>query len=596
MRMTEKISSRIILFLGSLFFFVLITLTNSHDWDSILSENAVDWYSWVVSGELPLWSYQLCAGSSRWGNPQSYGLSPLISFFLVFGVYWGGKVVLLALFFMGFYFAKKILEIFYDQNEFLNTALALSFVLGNAFLWHFAVGNIYFSHQYIALGIIYYFLISWVKGGLALKELMISTLLVFLYFSGGFYAGLFLLIPFLLIWFFFLLFQLFTENKAKALSAIKSSAGFFLLGLLLSSYKIYGVLKFREMASRSYSDLGDEVGSLTGIFLSQFAPTFGDKFLGAFDPWGGRWGIWEESAFSIVNVLFLFFLYLVFHQKMSSTRSLKKKQKTKSKRSKNKAPQNSKEDGEYIGPEASSEFLSLKPLLVIAFVVTIGFCLGDLFIFLPHAALNEFLGKAIRCIGRYQVSISFFIFISLGVLLRKSNYWLQGKAFVLGVIVFLLSSLNLITLAHNASFDEFKSLSAKKTLISDKIKTHLIQPKRPDLRWRTSYQLFPFAEGYGVMNCYISFPHEGRLLGVNLAKNLKGELKTSDARSYQTFPILENSEGTLPSSCLENSYLTSNDIHLDPSCPKGTCAMIMGLNPYKESSLKLNQKKYLYCL
>ena len=51
---------------------VLLTVFSNHyDWDAFYALAEVDYRAWWVDHELPLWSYQLCAGISRIADPFS---------------------------------------------------------------------------------------------------------------------------------------------------------------------------------------------------------------------------------------------------------------------------------------------------------------------------------------------------------------------------------------------------------------------------------------------------------------------------------------------------------------------------------------------
>ena len=61
----------------------IICMSNQLDWDYFYTTAEADLRSLLVYGELPLWSYQFCAGVTRIGDPQALSLSPLFLFVLL---------------------------------------------------------------------------------------------------------------------------------------------------------------------------------------------------------------------------------------------------------------------------------------------------------------------------------------------------------------------------------------------------------------------------------------------------------------------------------------------------------------------------------
>jgi hypothetical protein len=77
-------------------FIAAVLLCNAYDWDYFFSVNEVDRRAWLLDHRLPLWSYQFCAGVTRIGDSQAFGLSPLFLLVLLFGSFWGTKLIVLA--------------------------------------------------------------------------------------------------------------------------------------------------------------------------------------------------------------------------------------------------------------------------------------------------------------------------------------------------------------------------------------------------------------------------------------------------------------------------------------------------------------------
>ena len=91
-------------------------LNNFYDWDMFYTYFEIDLRSWTVDKTLPLWSYQFCGGSTRIGDPQAFGLSPLFIINILFGTIIGTKLQVFFASIWGFIFFRKILLLFtHDQ-------------------------------------------------------------------------------------------------------------------------------------------------------------------------------------------------------------------------------------------------------------------------------------------------------------------------------------------------------------------------------------------------------------------------------------------------------------------------------------------------
>jgi len=89
----------------------LVVLSNHYDWDVFYALNEVDRRSWLIDHEIPLWTYQLCAGMSRLGDPQAFGTSPLFVLVLLFGSFWGTKLWVIASMLIAVCCAARLFEL-----------------------------------------------------------------------------------------------------------------------------------------------------------------------------------------------------------------------------------------------------------------------------------------------------------------------------------------------------------------------------------------------------------------------------------------------------------------------------------------------------
>ena len=108
--LTQKLRSleQMWIILPFLLFTILLIFSNFHDWDYYRAPAEAERRSWLLDGVLPLWSYQICGGLTRIGDPDSFGLSPSFIFVLLFGSLWGPKLIMLLHCLVGFIFSRRL--------------------------------------------------------------------------------------------------------------------------------------------------------------------------------------------------------------------------------------------------------------------------------------------------------------------------------------------------------------------------------------------------------------------------------------------------------------------------------------------------------
>ena len=111
---SENRLSQILVLLAFVALAVFILFSNRFDWDHFFSAAEVELRSWLLDKKPPLWSYQFCGGTTRAGDPQSFGLSPIFLPILLFGSFFGLKILVFSLFVIGFIFAFRIASLFYS--------------------------------------------------------------------------------------------------------------------------------------------------------------------------------------------------------------------------------------------------------------------------------------------------------------------------------------------------------------------------------------------------------------------------------------------------------------------------------------------------
>ena len=296
-------------------FSAYMILCNGFDWDVFLSFSEVDRRSWVLDHRAPLWSYQLCGGVTRIGDPQAFGLSPLFLVVILFGSFWGTKLALLVSAAAGMYFMTRLLALFGDIDARAGVpraqclTLAALFITSNFFLWHLLVGHFTFVSFFFGLGIIFYTLEGYLHG-LGRKDLLLAILVAWQHYSGGFFhSTVYLLVPF------FIAFGLFAAAAAAPgirsatlqgrshLRRMADATTFHVCGLLLASYKLIAVWQQQQenprvlVAPYEFNDLG-------ALFAYQLMPTRGSEWLFPLVR-HTRWDLHEYSAFSLFPIALL---------------------------------------------------------------------------------------------------------------------------------------------------------------------------------------------------------------------------------------------------------------------------------------------------
>src|SRR6185295_1294069 len=143
----------------------------------------------------PLWTYQVCGGVTRLGDPQSFGLSPLFAPILVFGSFWGAKLLMLAATLLGFVYLRELLALVAGpstgdaRSRRILSSLSLLFFSGNYFLWHFNAGQMTFALIPFSMAFLYCGLRAW-QGKWERRDFAVTAAFSYAFFSTGFYHAL----------------------------------------------------------------------------------------------------------------------------------------------------------------------------------------------------------------------------------------------------------------------------------------------------------------------------------------------------------------------------------------------------------------------
>lgn len=531
-----------------LLFGVCVLLSNGFDWDVFLGFNEVDRRAWVLDHRPPLWSYQLCAGITRVGDPQAFGLSPLFLLVVLFGAFFGTKLAMLVAAAVGIFFTTRLLALFADVDgeprvpHAALLTLATVFVTSNYFVWHLLVGHFNFVSFFFGLGIIFYTLEGH-RRGLGRRDFLLGTLVAWQHYSGGFFhSTVYLLAPF------FIAFSLFIAAttlrgspgvpllRRPAWRRLGAAAGFHLCGVLLAAYKLVAVWQQQQLHPRVVGS-ASESNDLVQLLAYQLVPTLGTDWLIPFGA-SGDWDLHEYSAFSLFP-----FLAAALAVRLALRRS--------------RAP-----------AAAAARRHPLTGLVVLYALVSSLFVLGSFAAWAPFPLVNALLFQnSIRCVGRYGVGVTLSLVIVCVLLLRR----LGATALRPGtcVLLLLLSMLNLASFSWMLSVPRTLELASLPVSAERRMSRLLEVPEPLVVLGReldtasTSETYATLRAGVGVINCYNP-----------LVRNSSGGWPPGSEHA-----LIDDRHGAPDRSCSEESYFTQNEIAIGASCPAAVCLNVGALNP-----------------
>ncbi len=535
--------------LAALCVVLLTVFSNHYDWDAFYALAEVDYRAWWVDHELPLWSYQLCAGISRIADPQAFGLSPLFIWVLIFGSFWGLKLLVLSSLALGVFFTARLMELVHRHASEqslpgrLYVTLAMLFVFGNYFMWHLLVGHVTFGVMSLAVGIVYLTLKGYLEG-LSRWEFGWGTLLAWQHYSGAFYhSTIYFLVPFFVAFGIFGCVELIRQRREPGVlhrfgSRLRQALGFNVAGIVLGGYKIWAAWSYSRGIGRRHDVVG-EVLDPTQVGFQLLVPTWHREFLFEFDL-GNFWDVHEYSAFSLLVPLALA-VGLCTLARRPGFKGL-------------------------FNPSSVGLFAGIY--LFVAFL----FSLGDFAMLSPYGLVNRLLlsGEA-RIIGRFHVGIVLALGMVLMVLLRLPSRrpWLGDIAGVLLLAGLIGNLAGFATLMSKSQLQKILSYPSEPSALMQswrRIKLFLpyVPRKGDELRPDATVNMYQYVlKGEGILNCYNALP---RLPG----------------RAPRRFFVpLINASATAPSpQCGAKSRYTQNRIILSEACRDLVCVNAAHINPY----------------
>lgn len=550
-----------------LFFAIILVRSNHFDWDHFLSFFEVERRSWLLNFEPPLWSYQACGGSSRIGDPQAFGLSPLFIFILVFGSFWGSKILSLFCAAVAYFSIPKILSLLFQNKSQTRAfrALGVFFIFGSYFLWHLHTGQITFGLSLFAC-LPLYMALKILRDDRSLTTALVFLVSMFCYLTAGFYHSLvFQILPLVLsgsiIAFLYLFFFPLGRNVFyKGLGRLGILLG---LSLALASYKWWNVMIYQEKFPRDLSNtrIVEDAIDLFDLAQLHLLPIWNYEFIPS-APFRALYSIWEYSSFSALPYLAaaIFFLGLR-HVRRRLTHS-----------------------------RAAVFALLVFTILVL---VPISFLLGDDYFFSFHKILNEFVyHHSVRVIGRYLILLQIPLLLGIAYGITKSTKLESTFKRRLIAVGYLLTFFNLVSflamsLSQNPKYlDKLESREVaqmNKLHFTELRKLGSLPYESPFVAGESS--MYPsILRGEIVLNCYQPLRRERKIATEKwLASGLS---------DYS--PLVFESDST---ECSSSASVSQNRIYFDRThCRRNLCLNLNMINFNDSNDWGFDPDKQRYCL
>ncbi|TNE44612.1 MAG: hypothetical protein EP343_28550 [Deltaproteobacteria bacterium] len=580
---------QLVLVLNVVGFVAFLMVSNGHDWDAFFTFLEVEQRAWMVDGSPPLWSYQLCGGITRIGDPQSFGLSPLFLWVLAFGSFWGGKLLVVCCMLLGWWLTVLLLKLLVwgDSSEqgtgpdaddrLMLWALAQMFVMGNFFLWHLHMGHVSFCMFYLGLGLVYFTLKAWL-GNFRWRHAFWGVLLSWTYYSSAFFQStVYFLVPIFLCLGVLVVVALGRRVRQQRplrplLQRLGWMAGFHLVGIGLGAYKLVSMFHYQSLFPRELPLHRTEYGDVLAMAWTQLMPSWNFRFMGSWNASGAYPYVWEHSFLNLCAWCFVVFVLFHLVQRLTS-----------------------KEGPSLKVPKTHRSVLWG---LGIYFAVVFLFALGEWSRWLPHSLLRDALGGGIRVISRYQIGFALLLLCVLALLLRWDRTFRTFFVRWVALPALLLVGANFFLFGKGSSVSLAKALH-RAWAASNPGKGHMKQVVFTRPRDFHSYGYPPLLQNYAVLNCYNP---------IRSVRNIRKQLRRQGIPLYNkagtvvryrlrksVFSFIDTHHYKPPQRCIQNSYFTQQTFHLDASCPRKLCLNLSHLNLYKKTEFRFDPKRQKYC-
>jgi len=534
-----------------------ICASNDGDWDQFLAATEADVRSWKTDQLAPTWSNQLCGGVTRIGDPQALGLSPLFIIPMVFGVFWGLKLLVLAGLLAGVWGLAGGIALVVSGGRSTRLSsprhhaavLLISFtcMCGDALLWHLHIGHVPFFLHGVVIALLRGLISAVLRGATPLK-LVSLALGAWSLLSSGFYLSLiFFIVPLamaLLIAAALMWVKLpgerrafFTRNAVLALTALAA-------GIVLASYKWLAVMDYQQLHPRIVEASVNDGVLPWELLALQLQPVVRGQFA-LFDV-PRAWGIWEYGGFSLSAWLCVMLGAVALLRRRRARR----------------AP--------WVRP--------VSLLLVGCF-----FLLGSRSPVSGHQMLNALLGNSVRVAARYQsvVMLAWPLLVAAAWRARSDLRRLVLRAAPVLPVVWLI---NLSLFPVQWSWARAKTWLEVPAIELTEMREIAVVPERARGQ---SYTWPAMRAGLAVSNCY------DPIWRVNVfTSEHNGRPELLDASGHlrpATYRFIESAD----EACVRDSFFTQQDVVLAPSCGPGTC---VNLNEPRGGSLVFNEAVRKFCV
>jgi hypothetical protein len=543
----------------------LMLFSNAYDWDFFLTHFEVERRGWIWDKTIPLWSYQICGGITRIGDPQSFAFSPVFLPVLLLGSFWGAKAIVLLTMAIGWIYLSKFLCLLglskVPQGKTVSEALSAFFLSGNFFLWHLYAGHLTFLFFPLCFPIFYYLTKSALGNKLTRTDSVLCVLCSWTFFSGPFlHVFAFLLMPLgasLLLFSALAVVHKFIARSSlrpviSLLRGLIPSVSLVLIGFVISAYKWLPAVLYQLEYPRSLTRKPDELYSLLHLLAANLLPTWHARFAGLYTI--QPYAIWEHSVFSANSLLLLFVILILLSEKF--------RRKTHGKTF-------------VMSSMEAMGFLTY-------FLVLLSFLIADRSSLSLWSFANKYIfHEALRAAGRCQIGTQLLVLVLLVRLISTHSLVQKFAVKLILPVGIAICALNFITLQ-----DVYRSHLLKYMLslpVNHENKFNLVTDVEFKV-FEVSKMYENILAGKIVLNCYT---------GVERPLPLKAG-NTKEAYSL----LIPNESGELPSECVDRAYATQTELHFDAqACPPDTCFALGGVfRPEAFPDLYFNEKDSLYCM
>ena len=543
--------------------FALLVLSNRLDWDQFFSFFEVERRAWLLDHAPPRWSYQLCAGASRLGDPQAFGLSPLFLPILLLGTFWGAKILPLVCMVLGWRALAHALGVLFPALEpTLRSALALFFLFGNYLLWHLYAGHLTFvliPFSFIALSLS----LRMFGAGFRWRHAALFALVGYAQMSAGFYPSVvFFLIPVLLCLGVPAL--ILRPARMPERASLLRYLGALAIALAASSYKWLGVLSYQCLFPRTLTadrHVPERAITIFEALAYQLSPTRDFDFWVAPSAWG-PWDVWEYSALSAISIFALALL----------VRSVQSRR---------------------VVPIARAPLA----YFLVSLLLYLSFTFGEDSAFSLHHLLNATLYRgSVRVIGRYAIVLQLLMLLFTGWRLAADEALRAWAERVLVPLGYAICALNLAMLFPLADVESTRAaMNTERTRLAEMSTERFVRPRTTERPHSnpyvvpSSYMYQAIARGELVPNCYQplrrprTITTEARAFGV-------------EVKDDNTIELVDPEPGPISAACRDSVRVTQQAIVFDgAACPSDLCLNLNALNLYADPPFKLDEEREKYC-